>query len=169
MLDEGRDVSAIAYQEALDGRDVLNAGLEAIFDRFDAVVTPAATGQAPRGLATTGDPVFSTLWTYCGVPALSLPLLEGGRWHAARRPTHRPQGRRRQAVAHGAMAGPCDCGRGGRGVIGDRILSLLSLLAFAVFLGTVLWFVPEIDLIVITLVVIGIAANFLVMGGDKRK
>ena len=78
MLDEGRDVSAIAYQEALDGRDVLNAGLEAIFDRFDAVVTPAATGQAPRGLATTGDPVFSTLWTYCGVPALSLPLLEGG-------------------------------------------------------------------------------------------
>ncbi len=54
-------------------------------------------------------------------------------------------------------------------MIGDRILSLLSLLAFAVFLGTVLWFVPEIDLIVITLVVIGIAANFLVMGGDKRK
>ncbi len=76
-LEEGRRVSALAYQEALDGRDVLNAGLEAVFDRFDAILTPAAVGEAPMGLDSTGDPAFATLWTYCGLPALSLPLLEG--------------------------------------------------------------------------------------------
>ena len=34
-------------------------------------------GTAPRGLASTGDPAFCTLWTLCGVPAVSLPLMKG--------------------------------------------------------------------------------------------
>ncbi|MCH2520277.1 MAG: amidase family protein, partial [Dehalococcoidia bacterium] len=25
----------------------------------------------------TGDPIFCTLWTLCGTPAVTLPLLEG--------------------------------------------------------------------------------------------
>ena len=45
--------------------------------RYEAIVTPAAPGEAPSGLESTGDPAFSTLWTYCGVPALTLPLLTG--------------------------------------------------------------------------------------------
>lgn len=77
VLDDGANVSALAYQEARDGQDVLNAGLDVIFDRFDAIITPAAAGEAPDGLGSTGDPAFCTIWTYCGVPAISLPLLEG--------------------------------------------------------------------------------------------
>ena len=50
---------------------------EEFFHDFDAIVTPSATGAAPPGLAATGDPVFSTLWTFCGLPCLSLPLLQG--------------------------------------------------------------------------------------------
>ena len=38
---------------------------------------PAACGEAPLGLDATGDPVFCTTWTYLGVPALTLPLMEG--------------------------------------------------------------------------------------------
>jgi Asp-tRNA(Asn)/Glu-tRNA(Gln) amidotransferase A subunit family amidase len=76
-LAEGREVSAVDYNAARDGREILNAGLDAVFERFDAIITPAARGEAPRGLESTGDPVFSTLWTYCGTPALSLPLLAG--------------------------------------------------------------------------------------------
>ena len=48
-----------------------------MFDRYDAILTPAAPGEAPSGLGATGNPVFNGLWTLCGVPALSLPLLEG--------------------------------------------------------------------------------------------
>jgi Asp-tRNA(Asn)/Glu-tRNA(Gln) amidotransferase A subunit family amidase len=77
MIEEGQKITAVDYNSALGGMAVLNAGLEKIFERYDAILTPAAPGEAPKGLDSTGDPVFSTLWTYCGVPALTLPLLTG--------------------------------------------------------------------------------------------
>lgn len=49
----------------------------------------------------------------------------------------------------------------------DRVLSLLALAAFAAFVGTILWFVPELDLVVIVAVVVAIAAYFLVFTGFK--
>jgi Asp-tRNA(Asn)/Glu-tRNA(Gln) amidotransferase A subunit family amidase len=56
----------------------LNEGFEEIYQRYDALLTPAAAGTAPKGLASTGDPAFCTLWTLCGMPALNLPLMRGG-------------------------------------------------------------------------------------------
>jgi len=50
---------------------------ELFMERYDAILTPAAPGTAPKGLAATGDPSFCTLWTLCGMPALSLPLMQG--------------------------------------------------------------------------------------------
>ena len=41
------------------------------------IVTPATTGQAPRGLSSTGSPTFCTIWTLLGLPAVTLPLLTG--------------------------------------------------------------------------------------------
>ena len=35
------------------------------------------TGEAPIGLDSTGNPVFCTIWSLLGVPAISLPLLRG--------------------------------------------------------------------------------------------
>jgi Asp-tRNA(Asn)/Glu-tRNA(Gln) amidotransferase A subunit family amidase len=43
---------------------------------YGMILTPAAPGPAPRGLATTGDPVFNGFWTYLGVPAVTVPVLE---------------------------------------------------------------------------------------------
>ena len=40
---------------------------------IDCWLTPAATGVAPLGLASTGDPVMSIPWSLCGLPAISLP------------------------------------------------------------------------------------------------
>jgi Asp-tRNA(Asn)/Glu-tRNA(Gln) amidotransferase A subunit family amidase len=48
-----------------------------VFRAFDAILTPATIGTAPKGLESTGDPVFCTLWTLCGMPAISLPLMQG--------------------------------------------------------------------------------------------
>jgi Asp-tRNA(Asn)/Glu-tRNA(Gln) amidotransferase A subunit family amidase len=76
-IEEGRTVSAVDYLAALDWREVLNAALERLFDRYDAILTPAAIGEAPADLSTTGDPVFCTIWSFCGVPAVSLPLAQG--------------------------------------------------------------------------------------------
>jgi Asp-tRNA(Asn)/Glu-tRNA(Gln) amidotransferase A subunit family amidase len=76
-IEDGAKVTAVAHLEALDWREALNNGLEQLFDRYDAIVTPAAPGEAPRGLDTTGNPIFNGLWTLCGGPAITLPLMEG--------------------------------------------------------------------------------------------
>jgi Asp-tRNA(Asn)/Glu-tRNA(Gln) amidotransferase A subunit family amidase len=47
-----------------------------VFDEYDAIITPSAPGPAPRGLDSTGNPVFCTLWTFLGTPAVTLPLLK---------------------------------------------------------------------------------------------
>ncbi|MDA8109047.1 MAG: amidase [Betaproteobacteria bacterium] len=77
QLERGREVTALDYQRACARIALLNAGFDDIFERCDAIVTPAAAGTAPRGLESTGDPAFCTLWTLCGMPALSLPLMRG--------------------------------------------------------------------------------------------
>ena len=77
QLERGRNVRAIDYQRALSRIAPIHESFVELFEqRYDAILTPAATGAAPKGLASTGDPVFCTLWTLCGMPALSLPLLQ---------------------------------------------------------------------------------------------
>ena len=61
---------------ALAGSAPLNAALDGVFDEYDAILTPAAPGPAPRGLDSTGNPAFCSLWTYLGTPAVTLPLLQ---------------------------------------------------------------------------------------------
>ena len=76
QLARGREVPALDYQKALAKIATLNQGFEELFLNYDAVLTPAAPGTAPK-LASTGDPAFCTLWTLCGMPALNLPLMNG--------------------------------------------------------------------------------------------
>lgn len=77
LMEQGGQVSAVDYLAARDMQPVLLEALEPLFERFDAIITPAAPGEAPADLTTTGDPIFCTLWTLCGLPAVTLPLLNG--------------------------------------------------------------------------------------------
>ena len=77
MIERGRQVLAMDYSRALARIPALNEALDELFLEYDAIITPAATGEAPEGLGSTGDPVFCTPWSLCGVPSLSLPLLQG--------------------------------------------------------------------------------------------
>src|SRR5690606_16373223 len=73
-IDAGKAVLARDYLAALDWRQVLNAALEKIFDRCDAIICAASPGPAPDGLSSTGDSAFNGIWTLCGTPVVSLPL-----------------------------------------------------------------------------------------------
>ncbi|MBE0547170.1 MAG: amidase [Rubrivivax sp.] len=77
QIERGRLVSAVDYRKALARVPVLLESFETVFDHYDALLTPATLGTAPAGLGSTGDPLMCTLWTYLGMPALSLPLLHG--------------------------------------------------------------------------------------------
>lgn len=75
-MDAGKAISAPDYITALDWPEVLNAGLDEIFRRCDAILTPATPTPAPAGIKSTGSSIFNGLWTLCGTPAVTLPLLE---------------------------------------------------------------------------------------------
>lgn len=51
--------------------------LEELLGGCDALITPAAPGEAPRGLDFTGDPVFNKAWTLLHGPCLSVPAGKG--------------------------------------------------------------------------------------------
>jgi Asp-tRNA(Asn)/Glu-tRNA(Gln) amidotransferase A subunit family amidase len=76
QIEEGRRVPGIDYFAALAARQEFYATLDEIFMQRGHILTPAAPGPAPKGLESTGNPVFCALWTYLGVPAVTLPLLE---------------------------------------------------------------------------------------------
>jgi len=76
LIERGREIRAVDYQRALRGIAPLQASLDDLFmERYDAIVTPAAPGSAPKGLESTGDPVFCSVWSLTGLPSISLPLM----------------------------------------------------------------------------------------------
>ena len=77
MIERGLEVKAVDYHRAAGMIPSLRDGMDEIFAEYDAILTPAATGEAPVGLESTGSPAFCTLWTFLGLPAISLPLLQG--------------------------------------------------------------------------------------------
>ncbi len=77
MIGRGRQTLALDFNKALAMIPSLTAVLAEIMLEYDAIITPAAMGEAPLGLESTGSPVFCSLWSLCGVPAVSLPLLRG--------------------------------------------------------------------------------------------
>ena len=48
-----------------------------LYHEYASILTQSASGEAPIGLNNTGDPSFCTIWTFCGVPALNIPVFQG--------------------------------------------------------------------------------------------
>ena len=77
MIERGQGTLATDYNRAVGSIPVLRRALDDLLRDYDAILTPGTTGVAPADLTSTGSPIFCTIWTLCGVPAVSLPLLRG--------------------------------------------------------------------------------------------
>ena len=77
MLEESERYSAQDYLAAKRKTRSMRRAFADLMDGFDAAITPPARGEAPRGLDTTGDPVFCLLWTLLGAPAVTVPAFTG--------------------------------------------------------------------------------------------
>ena len=74
LVAQGAARSAFEYLAARNLQTRLRADATAQLKGFDAFLTVPATGGAPEGLASTGDPVFCALWSFLGLPALNIPI-----------------------------------------------------------------------------------------------
>jgi len=78
MLDrmaEAQRMTVEDYRTALAERARIRGLYAKLASGADAVVTLSAIGAAPRGLLSTGNPIFAVAGSLLGIPAVSLPLL----------------------------------------------------------------------------------------------
>lgn len=65
------------YQEAIGIMQAAQEWFETFFHDYDGILTPSAPDIAPAYGDGTGDPICCVIWTLCGLPCLSMPLLTG--------------------------------------------------------------------------------------------
>jgi Asp-tRNA(Asn)/Glu-tRNA(Gln) amidotransferase A subunit family amidase len=77
LIREGLATSDETYAEALRALDAARADMAPIFADFPVLLSPAAVGPPPQGLASTGDPRCNAPWTGLHVPAIAIPMPAG--------------------------------------------------------------------------------------------
>jgi Asp-tRNA(Asn)/Glu-tRNA(Gln) amidotransferase A subunit family amidase len=75
-LKEAEGMTVDDYREALRRRAEVRRTYAALSGVADLCITLAASGAAPAGIETTGNPAFAAPSSLLGAPTLSLPLLE---------------------------------------------------------------------------------------------
>jgi Asp-tRNA(Asn)/Glu-tRNA(Gln) amidotransferase A subunit family amidase len=66
------------YVSALERVQHARAQMDEALTNVDFLITPAAPGAAPEGLASTGSAVFNMAWTTLHTPAITLPVATDG-------------------------------------------------------------------------------------------
>jgi len=74
MIEQGRATRAIEYLEALQLGRACAAAIDSLFGAADVVLTFGAPGEAPKGVGSTGDPLFNRPWQLLGCPSLNIPF-----------------------------------------------------------------------------------------------
>jgi Asp-tRNA(Asn)/Glu-tRNA(Gln) amidotransferase A subunit family amidase len=74
LVREGLQIPVERYDEARWYIATCKAAVADIFKVTPVILVPAATGPAPFGLASTGDPRMNAPWTALGTPAISIPM-----------------------------------------------------------------------------------------------
>ena len=78
LVRDGLKIPAERYNEARQYISESRVRMAEIFKSTPVILTPAATGPAPLGLSTTGDPRMNAPWTALGTPAISVPMPVSG-------------------------------------------------------------------------------------------
>jgi len=78
LVRTGLEIPETEYRSAVRVVEQMRGEVTNLFWDYPAVLTPAATGPPPAGLASTGDPANNAPWTALGVPAISIPLPVSG-------------------------------------------------------------------------------------------
>jgi Asp-tRNA(Asn)/Glu-tRNA(Gln) amidotransferase A subunit family amidase len=72
--EEGYATDGRKYQQALLYAARCRAAVSEVFGDCDVLIAPAATGEAPKGLGSTGNTAMNVVWTLLHVPCVSVPV-----------------------------------------------------------------------------------------------
>jgi Asp-tRNA(Asn)/Glu-tRNA(Gln) amidotransferase A subunit family amidase len=78
LVEKGLMMSVEQYERARRQIAEGKARVSELYRTTPIILVPAATGPAPRGLTTTGDPRMNAPWTALGTPAISIPMPTSG-------------------------------------------------------------------------------------------
>jgi len=73
----GFALDAKQYVEAQRHAAACRAKLDPVFGELDVLLAPAATGEAPKGIASTGEVALNVVWTLLHTPCVALPAGRG--------------------------------------------------------------------------------------------
>ena len=76
-LERAKTRSREQYNDAMNLLESARSWFETFFHDYDAIISLSAPGEPVLLNEGTGDPICSTIWTLCGLPCVSLPLLSG--------------------------------------------------------------------------------------------
>jgi len=74
LVQKGLQISVERYNETMRYVDSCKPRFTELFKATPVILTPAAVGPAPLGLASTGDPRMNAPWSALGTPAISIPM-----------------------------------------------------------------------------------------------
>ena len=77
LIEAGRSCLPSDYRAALDQVDRCRRDINAALGAYDMLLCPAAAGEAPTGLGSTGNPLFQSVWTLLHVPCATVPGATG--------------------------------------------------------------------------------------------
>ena len=77
IVARGLKYSAKEYGDAADFMKQSYESYKEVFEDYHGIITPSSSGVADKGLKSTGSADFQKIWTYLGLPTISLPLLTG--------------------------------------------------------------------------------------------
>ncbi len=75
QIDKAAAITSEQYDHARRTARRARHALADLMAETDAILTPSAPGAAPRGLQSTGLPIFNRLWTLMGNPCVNVPGL----------------------------------------------------------------------------------------------
>jgi len=78
LIKRGLHISVERYDRAQRYIAECKKQMAEMYKTTPVILVPAATGEAPLCLASTGDPKMNAPWTALGTPAISIPMATSG-------------------------------------------------------------------------------------------
>lgn len=77
MIEDGMQYPTEKIDRARAHAEACRARIDDAFGTFDVLLCPSAPGEAPKGLTSTGSPIFQVVWTLLHVPCATIPFAKG--------------------------------------------------------------------------------------------